>query len=177
MFCDPYYGVYCLMLGIALASGRLIAVTPAEAPAPARGRGHLRVVLDVVIVALAVVIAGIHFAGRGSIRIASISISMRTLYTPMLILTVSIVVRVLLTIRTRLAWQPLPARAPFIRAAVAAVLVAGVLLSPTLYAVDRARRAGRDGHRASAVAVQCAGRRPRGVLPAQPEPSRWPRLR
>jgi hypothetical protein len=134
-FCDPYYGVYCLMLGVALAAGRLVAVKPAAMTAPARGRGHLRVVLDVMIVALAVLIAGIHLAGRGSIRVASISISMRTLYTPVLILTALVVVRLLLTIRARLAWVPAPAPAQSLRAAAAALLVAVVLLSPTIYAV------------------------------------------
>jgi hypothetical protein len=132
-FCDPYYGVYCLMLGAALAAGRLIAVKPGRAEVPAKARGHARVVLEVLIVALAVLIAGIHFAGRGSVRIASISISMRTLYTPVLILTVLVVVRVLLSIRARLAWEPLPAH--WLRTAAAALLVAGLLLSPTLYAV------------------------------------------
>ncbi len=42
---------------------------------------------------------------------------MRTLYTPVLILSVLVVVRVLLTIRTRLSVQLPPAAAPFIRAA------------------------------------------------------------
>jgi hypothetical protein len=132
-FCDPYYGVYCLMLGVALAAGRLVAVRPGLTEAPVRARGHARVVLDVMIVAIAVLITGIHFAGRGSVRIASISISMRTLYTPVLILTVLVVVRVLLSIRARLATEPLP---PYsVRAAAVALLVAGLLLSPTLYAV------------------------------------------
>lgn len=134
-FCDPYYGVYCLMLGAALVARRLVVVSPTAETRPVRRRGHLRVVLDVVIVALAAVIVGIHFAGRGSVQIASISISMRTLYTPVLILSVLVLVRVLLTIRTRLSLLPPPAGAPFIRAAVAALLVAAVLLSPTLYAV------------------------------------------
>ena len=135
-FCDPYYGVYCLMLGTALAAGRLIVVSPAAVRAPVRrSRGHGRVLLDVAIVALAVVIGGIHFAGRGSVQIAAISISMRTLYTPVLILTVLVILRVLLTIRARVSWCPPPAGAPFIRAAVAALLLAGLLLSPTLYAV------------------------------------------
>ena len=135
-FCDPYYAVYCLMLGLALAAGRLVAVKPADDTAPVRSPGHARVVLDVMIVALAGVITGLHLAGRGSVRIASISISMRTFYTPMLILTILVVARVLLSIRARLAWQPVPAAAPFVRAAVAALLVAGLLLSPTLYAVS-----------------------------------------
>ena len=135
VFCDPYYGVYCLMLGVALAAGRLVAVKPVETAAPVKRRGHVRVVLDVVIVALAVLIAGIHFAGRGSVRIASISISLRSLYTPVLILTVLVVVRILLSIRARLAWVPLPAGTPSLHAAAAALIVAGVLLSPTLYAV------------------------------------------
>ena len=142
-FCDPYYGVYCLMLGVALAAGRLVAVKPVDTPAPVTRRGHVRVVLDVAIVALAVLITGLHLTGRGSVRIASISISMRTLYTPVLILTVLIVVRILLTMRARLAWVPVPARTPSLRAAAAALLVAGVLLSPTLYAVTKRVAQGR----------------------------------
>jgi hypothetical protein len=135
-FCDPYYGVYCLMLGAALIAGRLVVVSPGRPQPAARGtRGYARVLLDAGIVALATIIAGIHFAGRGSIQVASISISMRTLYTPMLLLTVLVVLRVLLSVRARLAWSPPPAGAPFIRAAAAALLLAGLLLSPTLYAV------------------------------------------
>jgi hypothetical protein len=134
-FCDPYYAVYCLMLGAVLTASRLIAVRPATAGAPARGRSIVRMLLDVAIVALAGLIVGVHLAGVGLVRIASIQISMRTLYTPMLVLTVLVVLRALLTIRARLAWRPLPAAAPFIRAALAALIVAVVLLSPTLYAV------------------------------------------
>ncbi len=135
-FCDPYYAVYCLALGVVLAAGRLIAVKPGAVGAPAKARGRGRMILDVGIVALAGTIACIHLAGWGSVKIASISISMRTLYTPMLILTVLIALRMLLTIRSRLAWVPLPSAAPFIREAAAALLVAGLLLSPTLYAVS-----------------------------------------
>ena len=134
-FCDPYYAVYCLMLGAVLTASRLIAVRPATAGAPARGRSIVRMLLDVAIVALAGLIVGVHLAGVGLVRIASIQISMRTLYTPMLVLTVLVVLRALLTIRARLAWRPLPAAAPFIRAVLAAFIVAVVLLSPTLYAV------------------------------------------
>jgi hypothetical protein len=134
-FCDPYYAVYCLMLGAVLTASRLIAVRPAPAGAPARGRSIVRMLLDVAIVALAGLIVGVHLAGVGLVRIASIQISMRTLYTPMLVLTVLVVLRALLTIRARLAWRPVPAAAPFIRAALAALIVAVILLSPTLYAV------------------------------------------
>jgi len=134
-FCDPYYAVYCLMLGAVLTASRLVAVTRSEAGVTARRRWIVRMLLDVAIVALAGLIVGVHLAGGGLVRIASISISMRTLYTPTLVLTVLVVLRALLTIRARLAWRPVPAAAPFIRAAAAALVVAVVLLSPTLYAV------------------------------------------
>jgi hypothetical protein len=135
-FSDAYYAVYCVMLGALLVGSRSLALTTAASPTGARRRLG-RVVLDVAIVAIAVVVISIHVLGGGSIRVASISISMRSLYTPVLILTVLIVARVLLTLHLRLEWRPRPITGAHLRVAAAAAVVAVILLAPTIYAVGR----------------------------------------
>jgi hypothetical protein len=140
-FSDPYYAVYCVMLGAVLAASRCLAVNPAWQRGSRRRIAKLG--LDVAIVAFVIAIATIHLAGGGSIRIASISISMRSLYTPMLILTALVLARVSIAIHLRIAWQTPPMAARHVRLAVVAAIAALVLLSPTLYAVGRRAAEGR----------------------------------
>ena len=140
-FCDPYYAVYCVMLGTFFVGSRLLAVSfgYGKVPAPRTGRA----LLDAAIVALAGLILGVHFLGRGSIRIASTSISMRSLYTPMLVLSVLLLLRVLVSLRPRVTWRPPAGTLPMWRAAVVAVIVGAILLSPTLSALSRRAAEGR----------------------------------
>ncbi len=85
-FCDPYYAVYCLMIGGCFYGNRLWQISVVRRPiTELRAAKH---VLTVAIVALAALVAVIHFGGGGRLRLGAIRISMRTLYTPMLVLTV-----------------------------------------------------------------------------------------
>ena len=61
----------------------------------------------------------------------------------MLVLSLLALIRVWLTVRPTLAWRPPPGSMAMWRAAVAAVLVAAVLLAPTLSAVGRRAAEGR----------------------------------
>ena len=133
--CDPYYAVYCVMLGGLVTAARLLSFSAGRRAAPSARQ--IRRVLDAACVALICLVVGVHFIAGGSLRIASISLSMRTLYTPMLVLTTLVAARLWLTVRPRFEIQPLPPIGPLARAAAAAVLAAMILLSPALIAVGR----------------------------------------
>src|SRR5690606_16298626 len=77
-YCDPYYAIYCAMLGTALLSGRACALHVDRRAQPRRGA--IRTV-DVLIALLAAVVVLVHVVGGGSLRLGSLSVSMRTLYT------------------------------------------------------------------------------------------------
>ena len=140
-FCDPYYAVYCAMLGICFIGSRLLAVSfgYAQRPAPRTGRA----LVNAGIVALVGLMVGVHVLGGGSVRVASISISMRSLYTPMLMLTLLVLARIALSLRPRIAWRPPPGTYAMWRAGVVAVFVGALLLAPTLSAVGRRAVEGR----------------------------------
>jgi len=134
-FSDPYYAVYCLMLGLCYLAGKTVAVAPRLRVLP--GPWRSRLLLDVGIVGLILLVVGVHVIGGGSIKIASVSVSMRTLYTPMLVLTLLVTARVFLSIRPVMTWSVPPLGFWMVRASAAAILVATFLLAPTLYAVGR----------------------------------------
>ena len=132
-FCDPYYAVYCVMLGGAFVVTRTVDVTLMR-----RSVQQLRAarnLLNVALVVVIVLIVGVNLIGGGVVRIGPARISMRTLYTPMLILTLLAIARLAIATNLRITTLPLPSRAFLIRAAIASGVVAVLLMSPTLYAV------------------------------------------
>lgn len=135
-FCDPYYLVYCAMLGGVYVAFRVVTVS-SQREALAGVHRHTRGILDFAIAAMTALIVGVHFIGGGTVQAASISISMRTLYTPVLVLSLLGLARIALVLRPRIALQPLPPVRPLMRLAVAAAITTTVLLSPTLYAMGR----------------------------------------
>jgi len=71
------------------------------------------------------------------VRLGAFRLSMRTLFTPMLLLTVLVLARLAVSTKFRLVPLTVPSRAFVFRAALACGLAAGVLMSPTLYAMGR----------------------------------------
>ncbi len=132
-YCDVYYGVYCLLLGAAYAGSRLLKATPDRMPSV---DGHrARRLLDAAIVALVCLILGVKLVGGGSLSLGPLVVSMRTLYTPMLVLTGLVVARLAVTYRLRVGLQALPAPRSLLQTASVAVVAAIVLLSPVIYAL------------------------------------------
>jgi hypothetical protein len=132
-FCDPYYAIYCVLLGTAFIGSRILSVTFVRRPV-----GELRAARHLVNLAfgtLAALIVCVHMLGGGDLQFGAFRISMRTLYTPMLMLTVLVIVRLLLSANLRISVLPMPPQRWMWRAAVAGGVVAAVLLSPTLLAV------------------------------------------
>ena len=131
--CDPYYAVYCLLIG-AFAIG-YSAVLIHRGPAAFRPY-RATLALDVVLVCLAGLIAGMILGGGRRIEILTVRISMTRLYTPVLIFTVLALVRVWMVVRTRvsLSWV-FPTMLPSVRVLIVAGAACAVLLSPVLSAM------------------------------------------
>jgi len=90
-FCDVYYAVYCLLIGLCYAAWRMLRIEWKRA----RGaiRSHLLPVVDLFAIALAGLIVGVALRGGGRLDLFGLRVSMRSLYTPVLILTVLLIVR------------------------------------------------------------------------------------
>jgi hypothetical protein len=132
-FSDPYYAVYSVVLAGLFGLSRMLAITFVARPAH-----EMRSAKNLLHVSLGLVLAlivGIHFLGGGSVEFGPLQISVRTLYTPMLLLTVLVLARVAVAMDFRIRSIPTPSRSFLLRAAFALGIVAAVLMSPTLYAV------------------------------------------
>jgi hypothetical protein len=139
-FSDPYYIIHCLMLGGIFATSRLLDVRFAARPAvELRGLRHL---LDVAITGLLVLIVGVHVVAGGEVRMGAFRLSMHTLFTPMLVVTLLALARLAVATNFSLAALKVPSRAFVLRATVVCGIAAGILLSPTLYAMSRRAMSG-----------------------------------
>jgi hypothetical protein len=128
--CDPYYAVYCFLIGAFGIVYPMAVLRPAQSTA-SRPKGVM--VLDVALICLAGLIAGMILKGGGRFDILGIRISMTRLYTPVLVVTVLTCVRLWLALRPRMSWS-LP-RLPSLRVAAVAGISCMALLSPVLVAM------------------------------------------
>jgi hypothetical protein len=128
-YCDPYYAVYTVLIGAVLAADRVLSfrVTPATRASRATSR-----VVEVLALLVGGLVVAVSIAGGGSVNVG-LAVSMRSLYTPMLLLTLLVVLRALLHVRVALHVDRLPARAGSLAAA--AVLAAALVLAPQLHAL------------------------------------------
>lgn len=131
VYSDVYYGVYCVLIGLCYIGSRVFVADAA----PARDGRRTRRVIDALIVALACLIVGVQVVGRGTLHFGPLVVSMRTLYTPMLILSLLVLARLFVTIRLRIGFRGLPAPRSFFAVSSVAVVAAVLLLSPILYAI------------------------------------------
>lgn len=133
-FCDPYYAVYCLMIGGCFYGSRLWQISVVRRPiTELRAAKHG---LTVAIAAVAVLVAAVYFAGGGQLRLGAIRISMRSLYTPVLILTVLIAIRAWLATSTEIRRIQWPSRQWLMRSAMVVGVTVVVLMSPVLSALS-----------------------------------------
>ncbi|HTM33643.1 MAG TPA: hypothetical protein VL263_20160 [Vicinamibacterales bacterium] len=135
-FCDPYFAVFCLMIAGLYVASLVLEVTRRE-------RLH-RVpwvwVLDVVLLSLTGLIVGLAFGRGGRIELLGMNVSVRGLYTPVLILTVLFTVRLALIFRARVV--AFPPAAWILRFAVITALACAGPLSPVLYGLGEGIVAG-----------------------------------
>lgn len=133
-YSDLYFSVYCVMLAFGLTLARVIDVH-LDTRAPRAGARRWTLPLDLLIGALVTAVFLIHVLADGSLRIGTLDVSMRTLYTPILILSTLVAARLFVTLRPRLTWTAEPIR-PLVVPAVVMVGTTMLLLSPLLYAMS-----------------------------------------
>jgi hypothetical protein len=128
---DVYYGIYCLLLGAVFVVARVVVIQPS------RLAGHARAArwgMDVLLLCAGALVLTMALSGGWEVNVFGRPVRMRSLYTPVLILTVLAAVRLL--------WAFRPSFAPltrtdvwrFARLVAAAGLVGAAVMSPVLYA-------------------------------------------
>jgi hypothetical protein len=126
---DAYFGIYCLIIGTLYVGVSWLRVTRHATPAP-RPWGWA---LDILIVCFGGLIVGLLLGRGGEFTLLGVPIHARTLYTPVLILTLLAIVRAVIWWRPHFelpdVW-PLPIKATLI----AALACVGPL-APVLYGI------------------------------------------
>jgi hypothetical protein len=136
--CDPYYAVYCLLMVMFVVGYSLVAV---ERRPLSVQRAWWRTAFDLLLLSVAGLIVGIALRGGGRLEIFGLHISMTRLYTPVLLFTTLLGVRIWLILRPRFAWAEM-FRMAHLRFVIVAGFVCVIALSPVLYAM-RSPGAGR----------------------------------
>ena len=90
-FCDAYYGVYCLMIGTLYVTSRVLRFEWR----PEWRQGPGRWILDLCILLAGGMVAGLMLGRGGRVELLGVPVSVRGLYTPMFLLTVLVLARVL----------------------------------------------------------------------------------
>lgn len=128
---DVYYAIFCLLIGAAFVISRVVSIEARRGAASHRVSARL---LNVMTVCLAVLIAAIAISGGWEVTVSGQVIRARTLYTPVLALTILVLVRVARSFRLTIGVPP----AHEVRHAARLIAIAGgvaaVLASPLLYA-------------------------------------------
>ncbi len=133
-YCDPYYGVYCVVLGAWHLGARSLEFRR-DTTEPGRWNRRARRVLDGAIAIVALLAAVIAVTGGGRVHVLGQTISATGLYTPVLLLTVLAVARALIAVRPRVGIRLSPEAFRLLKLAPWGMLASAVLLSPMLYAL------------------------------------------
>lgn len=135
---DPYYAVYCLLMLLFTIGYSIVTVhVPELRPRWRRGTWAI----DLGILCLAGLIAGIVIRGGGRVEMFGLRMSMRSLYTPVLVLTALIGLRLLVSLRPQLRWR-VPRVLLNWRVYAAGAAGGIVVLSPLIYTIVAQAAAG-----------------------------------
>ena len=127
--CDAYYGVYCVMIAGFVAAYSIFSV---ERQTTAVRRVWPVALTDLAILCVGGLILGMVVRGGGAVDFLGMRISFNRLYTPVLVLTLLVGIRIWLTVRPRVvAVWPLSAHA---QVAVVAGAICIAILAPVLSA-------------------------------------------
>ncbi len=126
--CDAYYGIYCVLLFCVFAGARLVRMERHPSPMA------LARVLDVLMLCFAGLVFGILASGGRRVQLLGFTVSMRSAYTPMLLLTLTALARLALVARPRLSTQGFEPKR-IVGMLLAGGLVCATMLSPVLYAL------------------------------------------
>ena len=136
-FCDPYFAVFCLMVTGLYVSSHLVSITR---------RAHLATVpwvwlLNVLVLTMAGLVVGLLFGRGAKLEVWGLPISVRGLYTPVLMLTMLVALRVAVLFRPTL--ESLAQSSWALKFAAIAGLACAGPLSPVLYGLGQQIRDGR----------------------------------
>ncbi len=117
---DPYYGVYCVFLAVALITADCVRIS--RTPTPSRfSKAAIRALHAGILLAAAATFT-IAWTGGWQIAVGGLTVSAFTLYTPVLLLTVLVLLRVSIEIRPRVV----PVMPPPLRGAVTGLAGAAI---------------------------------------------------
>jgi len=129
---DAYYAVYCIVIAGVFLAGRVLTIQWRGRDARSRA---VPWTLDVLLFCVAGLVLSMVISGGWQFSIRGRVASIRSLYTPMLILTLLAASRVAWSCRTTVLRFDRSAALRVLRLATAAGIFAAALLSPVLYAV------------------------------------------
>lgn len=129
---DAYYAVYCVIIAALFMLGRVMTIQ--RRPRETRLRA-VPWTLDVLLFCVAGLVLSMAISGGWQFTIRGRVASIRSLYTPMLVLTLLSVARVAWSYRTKVLPVDRATTLRFMRLATASAVFAAALLSPVLYAV------------------------------------------
>ena len=132
-FADVYYAVYCVMLATGFVAWRIVQVE--RRPVVPEDRPARWWALDVMILCVAALVVAILTSGGWVITVFQQPVSMRELYTPVLALTILILIRMARPYRATIAAISRSELVESARLTVCAGLVAAIVLSPVLYGI------------------------------------------
>ena len=134
---DPYYAVYCVILGCVF-----VAVQSIRVAGDLSRRCVVPRALDVLLASVAGFVTALVIGGGWQISILGRHVSSHGLYTPMLLLTLLTILRAAWPYRHAALSIDRSEIVRFARAASVAALVSALMLSPVLYAVGMRIREG-----------------------------------
>ena len=131
-FCDAYFGVYCLMIAGLYAMTTIVRVRLAATPV----RAPWAWLVDVLIVSITGLIAGMLVGIRGVFTVMGLQVSVRELYTPVLLLTILVGLRVVMSLGPRFdSFARLQPRV--LKLALVGVLACAGPLSPVIFGLGQ----------------------------------------
>lgn len=135
---DPYYAVYCLIITVGYLVARVVPITYSAAVNPGRAARRspaalVRWALNVSIVSVGGLVAGLLIGSGGQFNILGVPISIRGLYTPVFVLTMLVLGRLAVDIRPQLSASAPQWSSTAVRALVVGGLACAGPLSPILY--------------------------------------------
>lgn len=128
---DVYYAIFCLLMGAAFVVSRVVSIDARQDSMP---RSTVTRTVNVAMVCLAVLIGVITVSGGGDVTVAGIVVRARTLYTPVLMLTLLAVAQLARRFRVTVVDLTAADVRRCVRLTAITGIVTAVLASPLLYA-------------------------------------------
>ena len=128
---DVYYAIYCLLIGAVFLMARVVSI------APSRHAGWERAAawgLNVAILCLGGLIIAIAASGGWELTVAGRTLHIRSLYTPVLGLTILVLIQLARTFRVSLVQLTKNDVYRFVGLTAVTAVVGAVFVSPVLYA-------------------------------------------